>query len=146
MSEDTVEILLVEDNKRDADLTLRALKKRNLSNQVVWVKDGEEALEYLFANGRYEERSIKNKPKVVLLDLKMPKVDGLEVLKEIRTNDITKKIPVVILTSSNEEKDIVQSYEYGVNSYIVKPVNFNKFLDAVADVGLYWLLLNKPSN
>lgn len=146
MSEDTVEILLVEDNKRDADLTLRALKKRNLSNQVVWVKDGEEALEYLFANGRYEERSIKNKPKVVLLDLKMPKVDGLEVLKEIRTNDITKKIPVVILTSSNEEKDIVQSYEYGVNSYIVKPVDFNKFLDAVADVGLYWLLLNKPSN
>lgn len=146
MSEETVEILLVEDNKRDADLTLRALKKRNLSNKVIWVKDGEEALEYLFAKGRYEKRSIKDKPKVVLLDLKMPKVDGLEVLKEIRTNEVTKKIPVVILTSSNEDRDIVQSYEYGVNSYIVKPVDFNKFLDAVADVGLYWLLLNKPSN
>lgn len=146
MSEETVEILLVEDNKRDADLTLRALKKRNLSNKVVWVKDGEEALEYLFAKGQYEGRSIKDKPKVVLLDLKMPKVDGLEVLKELRTNEVTKKIPVVVLTSSNEEKDIVQSYEYGVNSYIVKPVNFNKFLEAVADVGLYWLLLNKSPN
>lgn len=146
MSEETVEILLVEDNKRDADLTLRALKKRNLSNKVVWVKDGEEALEYLFAKGQYEQRSIMDKPKVVLLDLKMPKVDGLEVLNEIRTNDETKKIPVVILTSSNEERDIVQSYEYGVNSYIVKPVDFNKFLDAVADVGLYWLLLNKSPN
>lgn len=146
MAEHDVEILLVEDNPRDGDLTLRALKKRNLANKVIWVKDGEEALEYLFARGRYDDRNIKNKPKVVLLDLKMPKVDGLEVLKEMRTHEETKKIPVVILTSSNEEKDIVQSYEYGVNSYIVKPVDFRKFLDSVADVGLYWLLLNKPSN
>lgn len=144
MADQDVEILLVEDNPRDGDLTIRALKKRNLANKVVWVKDGEEALEYLFARGRYDDRNIKDKPKVVLLDLKMPKVDGLEVLKEIRTHEETKKIPVVILTSSNEEKDIVQSYEYGVNSYIVKPVDFRKFLDSVADVGLYWMLLNKP--
>lgn len=142
----SVEILLVEDNKRDADLTMRALKKRNLSNHVEWVKDGEEALEYLFAKGEYQERSIENTPKVILLDLKMPKVGGLEVLKEIRTNPKTKKIPVVVLTSSQEEQDIIQSYEYGVNSYIVKPVDFDKFQDAVADVGFYWLLLNKPSN
>ncbi|WP_234571918.1 response regulator [Rhodohalobacter sp. 614A] len=141
-----VEILLCEDNPRDAELTIRALKKRNLSNNVQWVRDGEEALEYLFATGRYEQRSIKDKPKVVLLDLKMPKVDGLEVLKEIRTHPETKKIPVVILTSSKEENDIVQSYEYGVNSYIVKPVNFEKFLDSIADVGFYWLLLNQPGN
>lgn len=146
MTDRIVEILLVEDNKRDADLTLRALKKRNLNNKIVWVKDGEAALDYLFARNEYEHRSINNKPKVVLLDLKMPKVDGLEVLKEIRTHPVTKTIPVVILTSSKEEQDIVKSYEYGVNSYIVKPVDFTKFLDSVADVGLYWLLLNQPTN
>ncbi|WP_428236484.1 response regulator [Gracilimonas sp.] len=146
MAERSVEILLVEDNKRDADLTLRALKKKKLSNKVVWVKDGEEALEYLFAKGRYADRSITDKPKVVLLDLKMPKVDGLEVLKEIRNNSVTEKLPVVIMTSSKEEQDIVQSYEYGVNSYIVKPVDFKKFMESVADVGFYWLLLNQPTN
>jgi CheY-like chemotaxis protein len=146
MTDRIVEILLVEDNKRDADLTLRALKKRNLNNKIVWVKDGEEALDYLFARNEYDHRSINNKPKVVLLDLKMPKVDGLEVLKEIRTHPVTKTIPVVILTSSKEEQDIVKSYEYGVNSYIVKPVDFTKFLDSVADVGFYWLLLNQPTN
>jgi len=147
MKNHSVEILLCEDNRRDADLTLRALEKRNLSNKVVWVKDGEEALEYLFAKGEYKERSINNSPKVILLDLKMPKIDGLEVLKEIRTHPETKNIPVVVLTSSREEQDIVKSYEYGVNSYIVKPVEFNKFIDSVAEVGFYWLLLNeKPNN
>jgi len=144
MANESVEILLCEDNKRDADLTIRALKRKNLANSLVWVKDGEEALDYLFGRGEYEHRSIDNTPKVVLLDLKMPKVDGLEVLKEIRTHDNTASVPVVMLTSSNEENDIVKSYEYGVNSYIVKPVDFKKFLDSVAEVGFYWLLLNNP--
>lgn len=146
MEYNTVEILLVEDNKRDADLTLRALKKKNLSNKVIWVKDGEQALDYLFGRKQFEDRSIKNKPKVVLLDLKMPKVNGLEVLKEMRSHPLTKKIPVVILTSSKEDQDIETCYEYGVNSYIVKPVDFIKFTDSVADVGLYWVLLNQQSN
>lgn len=144
MANESVEILLCEDNKRDADLTIRALKRKNLANSLVWVKDGEEALDYLFARGEYEHRSSDDTPKVVLLDLKMPKVDGLEVLKEIRTHDHTANVPVVMLTSSNEENDIVKSYEYGVNSYIVKPVDFKKFIDSVSEVGFYWLLLNKP--
>lgn len=146
MTENMVEILLAEDNKRDADLTMRALQRKNFSNKIVWVQDGEEALDYLFARGNYSDRSINNKPKVVLLDLKMPKVDGLEVLKEIRNNEELKDIPIVMLTSSNEEKDIIKSYEYGTNSYIVKPVDFEKFMDAVEDVGYYWILLNKPPN
>ncbi len=138
-----MEILLCEDNKRDADLTMRALDKHNLSNNLVWVKDGEQALDYLFARGKYEGRSIKDIPKVVLLDLKMPKVDGLEVLREIRIHQETQNIPVVMLTSSKEEQDIVESYENGVNSYIVKPVDFEKFVDSIADVGYYWLLMNE---
>lgn len=138
-----VEILLCEDNKRDADLTIRALKKKNLGNKIVWVKDGEEALDYLFGRNEYEDRAVEDTPKVILLDLKMPKVDGMEVLEEIRSHPATKFIPVVILTSSNEEKDIVKSYELGVNSYIVKPVDFDKFTEAVSDVGYYWMLLNK---
>lgn len=142
----SVEILLAEDNKRDADLTMRALKKKNLSNKIVWVKDGEETLDYLFARGEYKSRSIDDTPKVVLLDIKMPKVDGLEVLQEIRSHPKTENLPVVILTSSKEEKDIIKSYEYGVNSYIVKPVDFNKFLESVAEVGFYWLLLNQKPN
>lgn len=146
MANKLVEVLLVEDNKRDADLAMRALKRKNFSNNIIWVKDGEEALDYLFARGQYSERSVNIKPKVVLLDLKMPKVDGLEVLKEIRTNDVTKDIPVVMITSSKEEKDIVDSYKYGVNSFIVKPVDFNKFLKAIEDVGYYWILLNQPPN
>jgi CheY-like chemotaxis protein len=146
MTENMVEILLAEDNKRDADLTMRALQRKNFSNKIVWVQDGEEALDYLFARGNYSHRSVNNKPKVVLLDLKMPKVDGLEVLKEIRRSEKLKDIPVVMLTSSNEEKDIVKSYGYGTNSYIVKPVDFEKFMDAVEDVGYYWILLNKPPN
>lgn len=140
-----VEILLCEDNKRDADLTIRALKKNKLANNVVWVKDGEEALEYLFATGRYSDRSIMDTPRVILLDLKMPKVDGMEVLEKVRSHDKTRHIPVVMMTSSQEENDIINSYQLGVNSYIVKPVDFNKFMESVAEVGFYWLLLNKSS-
>lgn len=143
MPEQKVEILLCEDNKRDADLTIRALKKKNIGNKIVWVKDGEEALDYLFGRNTYEGRSVTDYPRVILLDLKMPKVDGLEVLREVRSHPDTKFIPVVIMTSSEEEKDIVQSYELGVNSYIVKPVDFSKFTEAVSKVGYYWMLLNK---
>lgn len=144
MPDKKVEVLLCEDNKRDADLTLRALKKRKLANNVVWVKDGEQALNYLFAEGEYKDRSIKDTPCVILLDLKMPKMGGIEVLKEVRSHSETKHIPVVIMTSSEEEQDVLQSYDLGVNSYIVKPVNFVKFMDSISDVGFYWLLLNKP--
>ena len=138
-----VEILLVEDNPRDEELTLRALKKHNLANRVHVAKDGAEALDYLFASGTYEGRDIGKTPKVILLDLKLPKVDGLEVLRKVKTDERTKTIPVVVLTSSREEKDMVESYKLGVNSYIVKPVDFNKFVDAVGDLGLYWLLINE---
>lgn len=138
-----VEILLCEDNKRDADLTMRALKKKNLGNRIIWVKDGEEALDFLFGRNEYVGRNINNNPRVILLDLKMPKVGGLEVLREIRNNPKTKSIPVVVLTSSEEEKDIIQSYELGVNSYIVKPVDFVKFSESISEVGFYWMLLNK---
>jgi CheY-like chemotaxis protein len=138
-----VEILLVEDNPQDVELTLRALKKHNLANRVHVVKDGAEALDYIFASGAYEGRGIGKTPKVILLDLKLPKVDGLEVLRKVKADERTKTIPIVVLTSSREEKDMVESYKLGVNSYIVKPVDFNKFVDAVGDLGLYWLLLNE---
>jgi len=138
-----IEILLVEDNPQDVELTLRALKKHNLANRVHVIKDGAEALDYIFASGAYEGRDIGNTPKVILLDLKLPKVDGLEVLREVKADERTKTIPVVVLTSSREEKDMVESYKLGVNSYIVKPVDFKKFIDAVGDLGLYWLLLNE---
>ena len=139
-----VEILLVEDNPRDVELALRALKQHNLANHVSVAKDGEEALEFIFATGAYAHRNVHNGPKVVLLDLKLPKVDGLEVLRRIKADDRTKCIPVVVLTSSAEESDRVESYHLGVNSYIVKPVEFDKFLDCVGEMGLYWLLLNEP--
>ncbi len=139
-----LDILLCEDNQRDADLTIRALKKHNVTNNIVWVKDGEETLDYLFRRGAYQNRSVVNTPKVILLDLKMPKIDGLSVLKEIRAHEATKLIPVVIMTSSQEESDIAQSYDLGANSYIVKPVDFDKFMDSVAEVGLYWMLHNRP--
>ena len=138
-----VEILLVEDNPQDVELTLRALKKHNLANKVHVAKDGAEALDYLFASGAYEGRDTGKTPKVILLDLKLPKVDGLEVLRKVKAVERTKTIPIVVLTSSREEKDMVESYKLGVNSYIVKPVDFNKFVDAVGDLGLYWLLLNE---
>ncbi len=138
-----VEILLVEDNPRDEELTLRALKKHNLANRVHVAKDGAEALDYIFASGAYEGRDIGDMPKVILLDLKLPKVDGLEVLRKVKADERTKTIPVVVLTSSREEKDMVESYKLGVNSYIVKPVDFDKFVDAVGDLGMYWLLMNE---
>ncbi len=140
-----VEILLVEDNPADAELALRALKKRNLANHVIRVGDGAEALDFLFARGAFHERCITDRPKVILLDLKLPKVDGLEVLRTIKSDPRTQSIPVVMLTSSKEEKDIIESYRLGVNSYMVKPVDFDKFLVAVEELGLYWLLLNQPA-
>ena len=138
-----VEILLVEDNKNDATLAIRALKKVNLCNNLIHVKDGVEALEFLFGTGQYSERQTKKNPKVILLDIKMPKMDGIEVLRQIRSNPATKAIPVVIMTSSKEENDIIQSYELGVNSFVVKPVDFNSFSKAVSELGLYWLLVNE---
>ena len=139
-----VEILLVEDNPNDVELTLRALKKHNITNKVHVVKDGAEALEYIFATGAYASRDINYIPKVILLDLKLPKVDGLEVLRQIKSNERTKLIPVVVLTSSKEERDLVESYRLGANSYIAKPVDFESFVKAVSELGLYWLLLNQP--
>jgi two-component system response regulator len=137
-------ILLVEDNPDDIELTLRALRKNNILNEVVVAKDGVEALDFLFATGKCESCDIDNMPHVILLDLKLPKVDGLEVLRKIRTNERTRLLPVVILTSSSEEQDLVTSYKLGANSYIRKPIDFNKFIEAVGQLGLYWLVLNEP--
>ena len=145
MNTNKVEILLVEDNPTDVELTLRTLKKHNLANHVEVVNDGAEALDFIFATGAYKGRKIDKKPKVILLDLKLPKVDGLEVLRKIKSDERTKDIPVVVLTSSKEEKDRIESYRLGVNSYIVKPVDFNQFTKAVSELGLYWVLLNEPS-
>ena len=139
-----VEILLVEDSPEDVEITLRAFNKQKLSNKIHVAEDGEEALEYIFATGAYKERNMNHQPKVIFLDLKLPKVNGLEVLRRIREDDRTNSIPVVVLTSSQEEKDIVESYKLGVNSYITKPVDFQNFLDTVSELGLYWLLLNTP--
>lgn len=141
---DTVEILLVEDNPDDTELTLRALRKNNLANRVVRVEDGAAALDFVFARGEFSGRQIANGPKVVILDLKLPKVDGLEVLKKMKADPRYRAIPVVVLTSSTQERDLVESYQLGANSYIVKPVDFDKFVAAVAEIGLYWLLINKP--
>lgn len=141
-----VEILLIEDNPHDAELAMRALKKQNLSNNVVWLKDGQEALDFLFRKGTYSEPRVFEPPKVIFLDLKLPKIDGLEVLRTIRSDKRTKTLPVVMLTSSNQESDIIKSYDLGVNSYIVKPVNFNNFSDSIFDVGYYWMVINQPPN
>jgi CheY-like chemotaxis protein len=140
-----VEILLVEDNPNDVELTLRSLSKNKLANKIHVVKDGAEALEYIFGTGAYAKRDVNDKPKVILLDLKLPKVDGLEVLQRIKADERTKEIPIIVLTSSTEELDIVESYELDVNSYIIKPIDFDKLVDAVSEIGLYWLLLNKPA-
>jgi two-component system, response regulator len=139
-----VEILLVEDNPKDVELTLHALRKENLSNRIQVVRDGEEALEFLFCRGSYSSRSFDNPPKLVVLDLKLPKVNGLEVLRAIKNDSRTRAIPVAILTSSNEDRDLVEGYTLGVNSYIQKPVDFNQFRDTVKQLGLYWLVVNQP--
>lgn len=139
-----VEILLVEDNPNDVEVTLRALKKNNLANRVVVVSDGEEALDFVFARGAYGDRRAEDGPRLILLDLKLPKVDGLEVLKAIKSDERTRVVPVVVMASSREESDIIESSKLGVNSYIVKPVDFDKFVDAVNSLGMYWLLLNQP--
>jgi CheY-like chemotaxis protein len=139
-----VEILLVEDNPRDAELTMRVLRTRNLTNHVVHVTDGQAALDWLLGIGEYAGRDTNHFPKVILLDLKLPKVDGIEVLRAIRANARTRRIPVVVMTSSREEQDVVRTYDLGVNSYIVKPVDFENFSAAVAEAGHYWLLLNQP--
>jgi len=139
-----VDILLVEDNPSDVELTLRALKKAKLANPIHVASDGEEALEFIFATGAYADRDPKQTPKVVLLDLKLPKISGLEILEKLRQDERTKPLPVVVLTSSREAPDVQRAYALGVNSYIVKPVDFDKFAEAVAEVGLYWLLLNQP--
>jgi len=140
-----VEILLVEDNKDDEELTLHALKKYNVTNKVQVVRDGAEALEFIFCTGRYANRHISDRPKVILLDIKLPLVDGLEVLRQVKKDPRTQAVPVVMLTSSREERDLVESYRLGVNSYIVKPVDFDQFTEAARALGMYWLLLNKPS-
>jgi CheY-like chemotaxis protein len=139
----SVEILLVEDNTSDAKLTIRALTKHNLCNNLIHLPDGAEALDFLFAKGKYSGREINDKPKVVLLDLNMPKIGGLEVLREIKNDERTKYIPVVVMTSSKEDRDILESYKLGVNSYVVKPVGFDNFSKAVAELGLYWMLVNQ---
>ena len=133
-----VELLLIEDNPEDAELTIRVLKKHNLANNLVHLRDGEAALNFLFANGS------NNIPRLILLDLKMPKVDGIEVLRKIKKDEQKRLIPVVILSSSKQERDIIESYKLGVNGYVVKPVEFEKFVEAVAQLGLFWLLLNQP--
>ena len=138
-------ILLVEDNANDEYLTLRALKKYNVANDVIVAHDGVEALDYLFCTGPHANRDIRDLPIVVLLDLKLPKVDGLEVLRRVRDNEHTRLLPVVILTSSNEERDVINGYKLGTNSYVQKPVDFAAFMDAVGQLGLYWLMLNQTA-
>jgi two-component system, response regulator len=137
-----VEILLVEDSQEDAEITIRGLQQANLANNLIWLKDGEEALDFLFQRGRFSEQE-DYQPRLILLDLKMPKLDGIEVLAEIKKNPQTRSIPVVMLTSSAEESDIVRSYDLGVNSYLVKPVDFQKFSEEIAKAGVYWLVMNK---
>lgn len=144
MSDDnSLEILLVEDNPQDLELAMRALQKARLANRIHVARDGAEALEYIFCEGPHAARKIAQTPKLVMLDLKLPKIDGLEVLRRIKGDPRTKSIPVVVLTSSKEQNDVLESYQLGVNSYIVKPVNFERFTEAVANIGLYWLLLNQ---
>lgn len=146
MNDNRVEILLVEDNPHDAEMTIRALRKANLANRLIHVKDGAEALDFVFSRGTFSERSMHDKPKVILLDIKMPKVDGIEVLRQIKADENTRTIPVVIMTSSKEEQDIITSYDLGVNSYVVKPVDFEGFAKAVSELGFYWLITNQSAD
>ncbi|WP_342306199.1 response regulator [Methanolobus sp. ZRKC5] len=141
--ENEVEILLVEDNLNDVELALRALKKNNIVNNIVVLGDGEQALDFIYGHGEFKDRDIKTQPRLILLDLKLPKLDGLEVLKAIKSDPETMVIPVVMLTSSKEECDVVESYRLGVNSYIVKPVDFDNFVEAIRKIGFYWLLMNE---
>lgn len=143
MDSNEVEILLVEDSTDDAEMTIRALQKVHLANKLVHLEDGQEALDFLFGKGKYAGRTITNRPRVILLDIKMPKVDGLEVLRQIKSNELTQMIPVVIMTSSSEEQDMINSYKYAANSYVVKPVHFENFVKAVSELGMYWLLVNR---
>lgn len=141
-----VEILLVEDNMSDAEMTIRALKKNNIVNSIVHLKDGAQALDFLFAEGEYANRDMNIKPKVILLDLKMPKINGIQVLERVKSDERTKSIPIVVLTSSKEDPDVKTCYSLGVNSYVVKPVKFESFVKAVSELGFYWLLLNQTSD
>ena len=140
-----IQLLLVEDNSSDAELTINALKRNGLANKLLHLKDGAAALDYIFGEGKYEGRRVEDTPRVILLDLKMPKVNGIEVLEKIRLDERTKRIPVVILTSSKEDPDIQKCYNLGANSYVVKPVEFDKFQKAVSDLGLYWMIVNQES-
>jgi CheY-like chemotaxis protein len=144
VTENEVEILIIEDNDSDLELTLRALRKANLTNKVLALRDGTQALDYLFGEGEYAGRDVNKHPRVVLLDLKLPKVDGTEVLRRIKGDPRTSTVPVVVLTSSNEERDRLASYQLGANSFIVKPVEFDSFSRAVTEIGMYWMLLNRP--
>ncbi|MEJ2692851.1 MAG: response regulator [Candidatus Thiodiazotropha sp.] len=139
-----VEILLVEDNPTDAELCIRALQKHNLANSLMWVKDGAEALDFIFATGTYSQRSVATPPKVILLDLRLPKIGGMEVLRKVKADERTRAIPIVVLTSSREDCDVAESYNSGVNSYISKPVEFDAFVNTVSELGMYWLLMNYP--
>jgi two-component system response regulator len=145
MNSNELDILLVEDNQDDVDLALHALRREKLANNIVVARDGEEALDFLFCRGAFAQRSFDYPPKLVLLDLKLPKVDGMEVLKQIKSDPRTKTIPVVIMTSSKEERDLVNGYNLGANSYIQKPVDFDQFRETVKTAGLYWLLINQPA-
>ena len=138
-----VEILLVEDNPQDLELTLRALRKNNLANAITTLSDGEAALDFLFARGAYAGRDINNHPRVVFLDLKLPKVDGIEVLRQVKMDERTRTIPIVVVTSSAEERDRVESYQLGVNSYVVKPIEFDSFVKTISELGFYWMAINK---
>jgi two-component system, response regulator len=139
-----IEILLVEDNPRDAELTIRALKQKNLANNLYHVEDGVEALDFLFGRGNYSDRDMNEPPKVVLLDLKLPRIDGLEVLSALKHDERTRSIPVVIITSSAEDPDVKKAYELGANSYVIKPVQFDSFMEAMVKIGIYWLMVNHP--
>lgn len=143
MDQTKVEIILIEDNPHEAELAIRSLRKNNLANNLVHLDDGAEAVDYIFGRGKYEEKGIANHSKLILLDLNLPKVGGLEILRHIKSDERTRMIPVVVLTASREEKDIVESYKLGVNSYIVKPVNFESFTKAISDLKMYWLVLNQ---
>ncbi|HEV8659124.1 MAG TPA: response regulator [Thermoanaerobaculia bacterium] len=140
-----VEILLVEDNPHDLELTMRALRKGNLANNITAARDGAEALDFIFARGKYADRSVHDGPRVIFLDLKLPKVDGIDVLRAVKSDERTKKIPIVIITSSAEERDRVESYQLGANSYVVKPIEFDDFMKTITDLGFYWLAVNKTA-